>query len=519
MKSILPLFLCFLFSALHAQNAYPVISNLTAQYDETTEILSITYDLEDDDNDLEVIFQVSDNNGQSFVIPTENASGDVGFPVQPGLSKSISWDASGRLSGAMDYQIKLVADDLFEIDIQEIVDQVDSNRMKSNLEFIGAPRNRFTSADHLAAVKDSIENAFWAANLNTYRDNVPFGAYSGENILGDWAGTTQSESTYIIDAHFDTVNGSPGADDNGSGVVGFLEALRVLSPYRFNKTIRFIGFDLEEDGLVGATNYVLTSLPEAETIEGVFNLEMIGYFSEEPNSQTFPAGFEILYPEEAAVLEADQFRGNFINSIGDQNSESLKDAYDSAAETYVPALKTISFLAPPNWEVITPDFGRSDHAPFWKEDIPALMLTDGSNFRNPFYHTADDVVETLNFTFMSNVVKAVVGAVADLAGIEHSTVATSVFTVTTTLNNVLDCQFQVSPIPAAENLKLVFSDCDFDEVQLQLFDISGRLVKQSIASPNTIGDIDLNISSFDAGVYVLKINQNGRSVSKRLVID
>ncbi|MEL7221188.1 MAG: M28 family peptidase [Bacteroidota bacterium] len=519
MKTILPILCCCLFAVLHAQNTYPIISNLVVQYDETAEILTITYDLEDDDSELDVVFQVSDNNGQSFLIPTENASGDVGLPVQPGTNKTISWDASGRLSGAMNYQIKLVADDLFEIDIQEIVDQVDSNRMRNNLEFIGDPRNRFTSADHLEEVKDSIENAFLAANLNTYRDDVPFGGYTGENILGDWAGTTQSEFTYIIDAHFDTVNGSPGADDNGSGVVGFLEALRVLSPYRFNKTIRFIGFDLEEDGLIGANNYVFTSLPEGETIEGVFNLEMIGYFSEEPNSQTFPTGFELLYPEEAAVLAADQFRGNFVNSIGDQNSGALKDAYDSAVVTYVPELKIISFLAPPNWQVITPDFGRSDHAPFWEEGIPALMLTDGSNFRNPFYHSADDVVETLNFTFMSNVVKAVVGAVAELANIEHSTVATSAFMVTTSVSNALDCQFQLSPVPAAENLKLVFTDCTFDEVQLQLFDISGQLVKQSIATPNATGDIDLNISALDAGVYVLKINQEGRSVSKKLVID
>ncbi len=93
------------------------------------------------------------------------------------------------------------------------------------------------------------------------------------------------------------------------------------------------------------------------------------------------------------------------------------------------------------------------------------MLTDGSNFRNPNYHTGNDELETLDFTFMSHVVKAIVGAVAEEAVIEHSTTASAVFSVTTGLDNTLECSFQLSPVPMDKNLQLSFELCDFETLK------------------------------------------------------
>lgn len=520
MRPLFSFLFFFAMTLLFGQNAYPVMSNLSVQIDPTDEIVTINYDLADpDDTDLKITFLVSDNNGQSFTIPTENATGDVGFPIQPGVDKNITWDATGRLTGATDYQVKLVADDLFQLDIQAIVDQVDSNRLHSNLEFIASPRHRFTSPNHLGAVKDSIEQAFLAADLDTWREEVPYGNYTGQNIIGRLEGTTQADKTYIIDAHFDTVSNSPGADDNGSGVAGVLEILRVLAPYRFSKTLRFIGFDLEEEGLIGSEHYATNNISAEETIEGVFNMEMIGYYSDEPNSQTFPTGFNLLYPDQYAIIQADEFRGNFISNIGDQNAVALQTAYANAAALYVPDLKVISLTAPSNWLLITPDFGRSDHAPFWIAGIPALMLTDGSNFRNSNYHTVNDELETLNFTFMSQVVKAIVGAVAEEAGIEHSTTASADFSVTTGLDNTLDCKFQLSPVPVDEHLVLSFGRCDFEAVTVQIFDLTGKRVLEILTQPILTKTVDLDLTALEAGTYLLKASNGAQSISRKLIVN
>lgn len=517
-QNYLLLFLFFT-TSLFAQNQYPEIDNLTVVLDENTQIVTISYDLFDTENELmDIHFLVSNDGGISYTIDTQNATGDVGTSIASGNDKNISWDASGLLATNEDYQVKLVADDRYPIDIQSIVDQVDSNRIYDNLTFIEGVRHRTANPTHLEAIKDSIETRFTVANLDTYRSDFTFGNYTAQNIIGRQEGLLHADTSYIIDGHFDTVNDSPGADDNGSAVAGMLEVLRVLAPYRFNKSVRYIGFDLEESGLLGAFDYNNNGIPDGETTKGVFNLEMIGYYSEEANSQVFPNGFELLFPEAQAMLEADDYRGNFITNIGDGNSVELMSAYNEATLAYVPALKVIPLEAPAAWAALTPDLGRSDHATFWLNGIPALMLTDGSEFRNPYYHSPNDVKETLNATFMSDVVKSVVATVAEVAGIRHSTAAISDFSVTTTTNHSLDCVFQLSPIPASDQLHLMFDVCAAPQLSLRLYDLSGQLMlEQDI--PVARGSQMVDLSSFVAGVYFLKLSDGHREVVERIVVE
>jgi len=518
MRQLTLLLALFFSSSIFAQNEYPVISNLSIDFDDNTKMLTATYNLFDAESEsMDIHFLVSDDEGISYLINTANAMGDVGSGILSGMDKSISWDASGLLTGNGAYRIKIVADDLFQLDFQEIVDQVDSNRILANLEFIEGIRHRTANAAHLEAVKDTIEQRFVDAGMEASRKNFMFGSYTAQNILGRLEGSNHSDTTYIVDGHFDTVNDSPGADDNGSAVAGMLEAARVLAPYSFRKTLRFIGFDLEEEGLLGAFNYTAEDIPDAETIKGVFNLEMIGYYTEEPNTQTFPTGFELLYPEIQTQLEMDEFRGNFITNIGDQNSVALQTAYDNAAANYVPDLKVISLTAPEAWTVLTPDFGRSDHAPFWLTGVPALMLTDGSEFRNPFYHSPDDVLETLDFTFMSNVVKAVVGAVAEEAGIQHSSFVTADFSVLTSVNNTLDCGLSISPIPADNDLVLRFEHCAFAKLDVQIFDSLGQLVLTKKVFPSDFAIAKLSLENLESGLYLLKVSDGERTLSRKIL--
>ena len=437
------LLLCLgLGATLLAQNALPVISNVAPRYDAQAKRLTVTYDVADAEGEtLAVAFLVSDDGGASYRVNTRDASGDVGAAVAP---------------GGGNYRLKLVADDGFRIDIQGV-------------------KHRTAGLAKLNAIKDSIERRFAEAGLETNRQDFPFGTFTGQNIIGVKAGTTHGDSAYIVNGHFDTVSDSPGADDNGSSIAALMEITRLLAPYTFKKSIRFIEFDLEEIGLVGSTYYADESVADPRLIKGMFNLESIGYFTNQPNTQTVPPGFNQLYPEVYAALVADRFRGNYITNIGDQNSRRLMAAYDRSAARYVPGLKTVAIAAPPNWATLTPDLGRSDHAPFWRKGIPALMITGGGNFRSPHYHTPGDVVGTLDFAFMSDVVKALVGAIAEEAGITHSAEAVAAFEVVVSVDNWLARALVVSPVPARAVLHLSFGDLDLREVRAKVFNGAGQL--------------------------------------------
>ncbi len=503
-----------------AQNALPVISNLATSYDTDSKRITITYDVSDAEGEALAITLLASNGGrEGFGVSTQTATGDVGPAIPPGANKTIVWDATELAAQGGPYRIKLIADDGFQIDIQGIVDQVDSARLLANLQFIEGVRHRTAGRAKLSAVKDSIESRFVAAGLETRRQDFPFGNATGQNIIGRKVGTTQGDTAYLITGHLDTVDDSPGADDNGSSVAGIMEVARVLAPYRFAKTVRFVQFDLEEAGLVGSSYYVANSVPDPKAIKGVFNMEMIGYFSNEPNSQTLPQGFGQLYPAVSAQLEADQFRGNYITNIGDQNSTAMIAAYDGAAVRYVPGLKSISIAAPASWATLTPDLGRSDHAPFWRKGIPALMLTDGANFRNPNYHTPRDVISTLDFTFMSNVVKAVVGAVAEQAGLQHSTVAEAEVDLTVSVDNPLTRTLVVSPNPARGVLTLDFGVLALTEVAVQMFNSAGQVVWAETLQLSGGRSARLDIGDLVPGVYSLVLVANGQQASREVVVE
>ena len=519
MMRLIPLLCLSLFvSSAFSQNIVPIISNLQVSVDNSNQ-MTITYDLADAENDeVEITFRISDDAGETFVINTTDATGDLGFPISPGSGKSISWDFSNAIDMDGNYKVMLVADDLQAIDIQDIVDQVDSNRLRVDLEFIEGIRHRTAGAVHLQEVKDLIANHFDDHDLETEVVQFDHNGYLAENFIGRKPGLFEETETYIIDGHYDTVDESPGADDNGSAIAGVMEALRILAPYQFKKTIKFIGFDLEEAGLLGSIHHVDTEGIKAyENIAGVFNFEMIGYYDNSPNSQTLPFGFDLLYPDVYNDLVQDEFRGNFITNVGIVGHPELNEAFESAANTYVPDLRVISILAPANWLVLTPDLGRSDHAPFWLNDLPALMLTDGSEFRYPYYHSPNDTVGNLNFTFMSNVVKATVAAVAELAEISHSSFQTADIEVITNASDLLDCGVQIFPNPNSAFIRLDFSDCQSEAIAIKLFNIVGQLVHtrqlETLSGPVEIPTVD-----FPSGSYFLSIWQGGDFITKKVII-
>jgi peptidase M28-like protein/type IX secretion system substrate protein len=516
MMRLIPFFCFFLISTIiTAQNQIPEINDLQVAINGS--IMTVNYDVSDnEDDDLEILLLVSEDDGATYTINTTNATGDVGFPIPVGIGKSISWDFSGIIEMNGNYKVKLIADDQKVIDIQEIVNQVDSNRLRMDLELIEGIRHRTAGAAHLQEVKDMISNQFSGEGLETEIIQFNYSGYTAENIIGWKRGQVTETDTYIIDGHFDSVDDSPGADDNGSAVAGLLEAMRILAPYQFKKSIKFIGFDLEEAGLVGSIYHVGTEgIKPNENIAGVFNFEMIGYYDDSPNSQSLPFGFDVLYPNVYAAIEADQFRGNFVTNVGIVDYPELAASYENAAAAYVPELKVVTILAPEGWVALTPDLGRSDHAAFWLEGHPALMLTDGSEFRYPYYHSPNDTLGNLDFTFMSNVVKATVAAVAELAELSHSTSEVADIEVVTNVDQFADCDFQVSPNPNSEYILIDFKECQAGTFNVEMFNADGQLVYSKKVNTSSI---EISTTHLPSGIYILNVRQNQQSIQKKITI-
>lgn len=522
MKKILTNALAFLVPlTLLSQNSTPTIVSLNVTPDWTNLSLDIDYEVIDNEDDaLEITLQFSDNGGKTYALSGQiPASGDVGFPVQPGV-RSITCDLSAIANIAAPLSVRLIVDDKQTFDIQGLVNEVDSNRLRADLEFLEGIRHRTAGAAQLAATRDSLKNLFLSSGLYYEEQPVPLGNYTGKNLIGSHPGTSFADKVIINDAHYDTVNNAPGADDNGSGTVGVMEAARLLSRYPYKKSLRFIGFDLEESGLVGSIRYVSLGIPAGEQIEGVFNHEMIGYWSNEPNTQTLPQGFPFLFPAAAAAVAANEYRGDFITNVGNTASQPLALLFSNAAQQYVPDLKVIT-LDVPGTGSVAPDLRRSDHAPFWDANKPALMLTDGANFRNECYHTPGDTLdEKLNMTFLSNVVKATIAAMAQLAEIQHGDWATATFESNVGVStNFPLCDILAYQGPSQrDGFNLEIISCVNTEVVLELYDMKGSLILQQDAILPDAGLYPVLTPNLPPGTYALKIRHSHGILSKKIIL-
>jgi hypothetical protein len=232
------------------------------------------------------------------------------------------------------------------------------------------------------------------------------------NIIVDIPGKSAAKEVLIFGAHFDAVPFSPGADDNGTGVACLLEAARLLKDVPMQRTVRLIFFNLEEVGLIGARAYAvdLRARIDAgeETAVGMVSLDMLGFYSDKPGSQKSP--FE-------GTPIADQFQtpdvADFIGMGGVLRHRRFSQAFDRAMKEAEPALKTVvvDFLP-----IAPPDLLRSDHAPFLAINVPAVILSDTANFRNPHYHRPTDTIETIDEAMFARTVRGVIGAMHRLAG-------------------------------------------------------------------------------------------------------
>jgi Zn-dependent M28 family amino/carboxypeptidase len=267
---------------------------------------------------------------------------------------------------------------------------------------------------HWQVVQDLCADRFEAAGFTVERHDYG----TGVNVIGVRMGSATPAERVLIGAHYDHIEGCPGADDNASGVAGVLEAARVLSMASYARTLVVACWDEEERGLIGSEAYAARARAASETIVDYFNFEMIGYKTDEPDTQTVPAGFELLFPAAIAELRANQNRGDFVSVIGDPASMATMDALERHADRiglpFIAVDVPESLLSSP----LAGDIRRSDHAAFWDEMYPGMLITDTSEFRYRQYHCmdGDDVASNLDAEFASDIVRITVAAAAESLG-------------------------------------------------------------------------------------------------------
>ena len=226
------------------------------------------------------------------------------------------------------------------------------------------------------------------------------------NLEATLRGTAQPDEIVVVGGHYDTAEGAPGADDNGSGVAGVLELARRFAGKPAARTIRFVFFGTEEPpsfptSAMGSRHYADAARARGDRIVAMLSIESIGYYDRDPGSQRYPFPLNLAYPDV----------GDFIGFVSNLKSGPL---VRRAIATFRRAARfPTQGAAAPSW---VPGVWWSDHWSFWRQGYPAIMITDTAPFRNPFYHTAQDTPDKIDYGRMARVVDGLGAVVADLAG-------------------------------------------------------------------------------------------------------
>lgn len=276
---------------------------------------------------------------------------------------------------------------------------VDQQRLVTHLQALIGERHSQAGRDR---ARSYLVNTLRQYGWTVTRQPFP----GGVNVVARPAAKKPDADTVLVVAHYDTVEGSPGADDNATGVVAALEVAHLLRTRSSDPSLAIALFDREEQGLVGSLAFTANPA-NLNHLVGVINLEMLGYTCNTPGCQVYPEGLPISPPSD---------RGDFLGVVGDLEHEDLLQAFQLAHSSTLPPLIT---LPVPFKGILTPDVLRSDHASFWAKNIGAVMVGDTANFRNPHYHQPSDTLDTLDIPFLTRATQLVVNATTVLLDGKH----------------------------------------------------------------------------------------------------
>ncbi len=259
----------------------------------------------------------------------------------------------------------------------------------------------------LSEAADYIEQEWRAMGYEVTRQTYELEGVGSSNLEITRRGTRRADDICLIGAHYDSVIGSPGANDNGSGVAAILEMARHFADVDVDRTVRFVAFVNEEPPIfygrkMGSYIYAKAARQRGDDIRLMASLETIGCYSDRPGSQYYPPLFRHFYPD----------TGNFIAFVSNLRSRRVLRRFASAfrQNSQFPAEHVATF----SW---VPGVSWSDHLSFWRHGYRALMVTDTAPYRYPHYHAPTDTAEKLNYESMAEVVEGLNGAVMSLSKI------------------------------------------------------------------------------------------------------
>ena len=279
------------------------------------------------------------------------------------------------------------------------MDKIKSNLI-SHIRFLSEEIGVRSWRDHknMERTVEFIEENLRGSGLDVKRQGFSYEDQAYYNISAEVTGN--ESDVLVVGAHYDTVEGSPGADDNATGVAALLELARLVSKSTPHRTLRFVAFALEEPPVfgtdrMGSAVYAKSLAEEGIGVEGMIALESMGYYCLQDGCQYYPISFlKLRYPK----------RGDFIAFVGNVSSKSftskLKNAFKAHTVLPVESINTLRAV---------PGVDFSDHRSFWKHGFDAFMVTDTAFYRNPHYHAPSDTPDTLDYDRMTEVVKGLLG--------------------------------------------------------------------------------------------------------------
>ena len=287
------------------------------------------------------------------------------------------------------------------INIQQTGERLEAH-LRTLTELIGERSVRFP--ENLNKTTDYIQSFYKDIGIEVHREPYDYSDFQVNNVVAEISSGPQPSRRYLLGAHYDSVSGTVGADDNASAIAVQLETARglkaLLGQENFDLAVTFVSFALEEPPVygtryMGSRVYAKKARKEREKIDGMICLEMVGYACHKPGCQhyPFPLGF-FGYPKE----------GNYIGIVGNFKSGGFTKALFKAFQKN-PELPAIKLKVPLNGRIL-PAVRLSDHASFWDQRFKAVMITDTAFFRNPHYHRASDTMEKLDYRFMAELVES-----------------------------------------------------------------------------------------------------------------
>lgn len=290
--------------------------------------------------------------------------------------------------------------------------EVIKNHLQQNIQYLAGHlgERNIWHYENLQAAANYIKRSFIAQGYQPKIQSYEVEGKAVQNVAAELKGAELASEIIIVGAHYDTILGSPGANDNGSGVAALIELAGLLVEQKLARTVRFVAFVNEEPPFfqtpdMGSHVYASRAKELDEHIVAMLAIETIGYYSNEKGSQKYPlAGLELIYPNV----------GNFIGFVANLASFPLlqKIVGSFRSHTQFPS----EGIAAPMW---LQGASWSDQYSFWQQGYPGIMVTDTALFRYPYYHSKDDTPNKIDYSRTARVIDGLAKVVVDIA--EEST--------------------------------------------------------------------------------------------------